>query len=61
MHILIDGGFCRSSNVLKAICRGASAVGFERNFKDAVKCGQGGVKHAVKSELSLSLGKGLQN
>ncbi|KPM38013.1 hypothetical protein AK830_g8559 [Neonectria ditissima] len=47
MEILIDGGFRRGSDVVKAICLGASAVGLGRPFLYAVNYGQDGVKHAV--------------
>ncbi|KAH7013248.1 mitochondrial cytochrome b2-like protein [Ilyonectria destructans] len=47
LDILIDGGFRRGSDVVKAICLGASAVGLGRPFLYAVNYGQGGVSHAV--------------
>ncbi|KAM5350830.1 hypothetical protein ACJ41O_007335 [Fusarium nematophilum] len=48
MEILIDGGFRRGSDVVKAICLGASAVGLGRPFMYAVNYGQEGVEHAVQ-------------
>jgi L-lactate dehydrogenase (cytochrome) len=50
MEVLIDGGFRRGSDVVKAICLGASAVGFGRSFMYAVNYGQEGVEHAVNSK-----------
>ncbi|KAK2593088.1 hypothetical protein QQS21_009218 [Conoideocrella luteorostrata] len=47
MDVLIDGGFRRGSDVVKAICLGASAVGLGRPFMYAVNYGQRGVEHAV--------------
>ena len=47
MEILIDGGFRRGSDVLKAICLGASAVGIGRPFVYAVGYGQAGVEQAA--------------
>lgn len=54
LDILIDGGFRRGSDVVKAICLGASAVGLGRPFVYAVNYGQGGVSHAVNSEITPS-------
>lgn len=47
MEILIDGGFRRGSDVIKAICLGASAVGVGRPFIYAVGYGPAGVEHAA--------------
>ncbi|KAK0383892.1 hypothetical protein NLU13_7984 [Sarocladium strictum] len=47
MKVLVDGGFRRGSDVLKAICLGASAVGIGRPFMFAVNYGQEGVEHLV--------------
>ncbi|KJR84196.1 L-lactate dehydrogenase (cytochrome) [Sporothrix schenckii 1099-18] len=47
MEILIDGGFRRGSDLIKAICLGASAVGFGRPFIYSVGYGQAGVEHAA--------------
>lgn len=50
MEILIDGGFRRGSDVVKAICLGASAVGFGRPFMYSVMYGQEGVERVVESK-----------
>ncbi|OBS20366.1 hypothetical protein FPOA_06738 [Fusarium poae] len=47
LEILVDGGFRRGSDIVKAICLGASAVGLGRPFMYAVNYGQRGVEHAV--------------
>jgi L-lactate dehydrogenase (cytochrome) len=47
MKVLVDGGFRRGSDVLKALCLGASAVGIGRPFMYAVNYGQEGVEHLV--------------
>lgn len=50
MEVFIDGGVRRGTDVLKAICLGASAVCLGRPFLYAVGYGQEGVEHAVESE-----------
>jgi L-lactate dehydrogenase (cytochrome) len=50
MEVLIDGGFRRGSDIVKAICLGASAVGLGRPFLYAVNYGTAGVEHAVSSK-----------
>ncbi|KAF4331815.1 alpha-hydroxy acid dehydrogenase FMn-dependent [Fusarium beomiforme] len=47
LELLVDGGFRRGSDIVKAICLGASAVGLGRPFMYAVNYGQQGVEHAV--------------
>lgn len=53
MDVLIDGGFRRGSDIVKAVCLGASAVGMGRPFMYSVNYGTAGVKHAVESEFNL--------
>lgn len=50
MKVLVDGGFRRGSDVLKALCLGASAVGLGRPFMYAVNFGEAGVQHALNSK-----------
>lgn len=45
VKVLVDGGFRRGSDVVKALCLGASAVGFGRPFMYAVNYGEEGVEH----------------
>ncbi|KAM3507581.1 hypothetical protein MY11210_007089 [Beauveria gryllotalpidicola] len=47
LTVLIDGGFRRGSDVVKAICLGASAVGLGRSFMYSVNYGEAGVVHAT--------------
>ncbi len=51
LEILIDGGFRRGSDVVKAICLGASAVGFGRPFMYAAGYGTEGVRYAIDSKF----------
>ncbi|KAK0100274.1 hypothetical protein ONS95_008233 [Cadophora gregata] len=58
MEILIDGGIRRGSDVLKAVCLGATAVGLGRPFMYALSYGKEGVEHAVniiKDELQTAM------
>ncbi|KAH8665330.1 FMN-dependent dehydrogenase-domain-containing protein [Ilyonectria robusta] len=48
MEILVDGGFRRGSDVVKAICLGASAVGFGRSFLYALGYGEEGIERAIE-------------
>ena len=50
-HIFVDGGVNRGTDVIKALCLGAEAVGVGRGFLYAQSiAGVEGVEHAVKSE-----------
>lgn len=53
LKVLVDGGFRRGSDVVKAICLGASAVGLGRPFAYALCYGQEGVEHAVECKYSV--------
>ncbi|KAH6880518.1 mitochondrial cytochrome b2-like protein [Thelonectria olida] len=58
LTVLIDGGFRRGSDVVKAICLGASAVGIGRPFFYSVNYGQEGVEHAaeiLKDEIETAM------
>ncbi|KAJ5323820.1 FMN-dependent dehydrogenase-domain-containing protein [Penicillium atrosanguineum] len=58
LKVLVDGGFRRGSDVVKAICLGASAVGLGRSFGYALNYGQEGVEHAVnllKEEIETAM------
>ena len=52
MEVFIDGGVRRGTDVLKAICLGASGVLLGRPFMYSVCYGQEGVEHAIESEFS---------
>ncbi|RMZ84311.1 hypothetical protein DV738_g508, partial [Chaetothyriales sp. CBS 135597] len=58
LEVLVDGGFRRGSDVLKAICLGASAVGIGRPFLYSLSYGQEGVEHAfdiMKDEIQTAM------
>ncbi|KAF9769870.1 hypothetical protein IL306_012641 [Fusarium sp. DS 682] len=58
MVVLVDGGFRRGSDVLKAICLGATAVGLGRPFAYSVGYGEDGVEHAfniLRDELETAM------
>ncbi|CCL99735.1 uncharacterized protein FIBRA_01757 [Fibroporia radiculosa] len=49
LEVYIDGGVCRGTDVLKALCLGAKAVGMGRPFLYAQSAyGEAGVVHAVR-------------
>lgn len=50
MEVFIDGGIRRGTDILKAICLGASGVCLGRSFLFAVGYGQEGVEHAIESK-----------
>ena len=51
-EIYVDGGVSRGTDVVKALCLGANAVGIGRGFLFAQSvAGVEGVEHAVGSEL----------
>jgi L-lactate dehydrogenase (cytochrome) len=52
MEVFIDGGIRRGTDILKAICLGASGVCLGRPFLFAVGYGQEGVEHAIDSKLT---------
>ncbi|KAE8365726.1 FMN-dependent dehydrogenase-domain-containing protein [Aspergillus caelatus] len=57
MKVLVDGGFRRGSDIVKAICLGASAVGLGRPFAFALNYGQEGIEHAaslIKEEIETA-------
>ncbi|KAF5246910.1 hypothetical protein FAUST_1095 [Fusarium austroamericanum] len=58
IEIYIDGGFERGSDILKAICLGATAVGIGRPFLYSLIHGQDGAEHLchiLKDELETSM------
>jgi len=50
--VLVDGGFRRGSDVVKALSLGAAAVGIGRPFLYALGYGRDGVEHAIDSECA---------
>jgi hypothetical protein len=55
VKIFIDGGIRRGTDVLEALCLGATAVGLGRPFLYALTYGQEGVEALVDCELSPQL------
>jgi L-lactate dehydrogenase (cytochrome) len=49
MQVFIDGGIRRGTDILKAICLGASAVCLGRPIIYSLTYGEAGVKHALQS------------
>ncbi|KAJ4201657.1 hypothetical protein NW767_006745 [Fusarium falciforme] len=50
LEILVDGGIRRGTDVFKALCLGARAVGVGRGFSYALNYGEEGVKKYVESK-----------
>ncbi|KAH7270930.1 FMN-dependent dehydrogenase [Fusarium solani] len=58
LEILVDGGIRRGTDVFKALCLGAKAVGVGRGFSYALNYGEEGVKKYVeilKDELETTM------
>jgi L-lactate dehydrogenase (cytochrome) len=49
MEIYVDSGIRRGTDILKAICLGATAVGMGRSMLFATNYGQEGVEHLIDS------------
>ena len=60
MPVLVDGGFRRGTDVLKALAMGATAVGVARPYLWGLTCfgseGVARVLHLLKTELALDMG-----
>ena len=52
-EFFLDGGVRRGSDIVKALCCGASAVGMGRPFMYSVSMGDEGVAKVIKSEFCL--------
>jgi L-lactate dehydrogenase (cytochrome) len=48
MEVYVDGGFRRGSDIIKALCLGAKAVGIGRSFLYALNYGTEGVEHLIQ-------------
>ncbi|KAL8389087.1 hypothetical protein RB595_008799 [Gaeumannomyces hyphopodioides] len=58
LEVMVDGGFERGSDILKAVCLGASAVGIGRPFLYSLAYGEEGCAHLIqilKDELEVSM------
>lgn len=53
MEIHVDSGIRRGTDILKAICLGATAVGIGRAMLFATNYGQEGAEHLIDSELDV--------
>lgn len=51
MEVYVDGGISRGTDVFKALCLGAKAVGMGRNFLFALNYGKEGIEHLIDSEF----------
>ncbi len=62
MEVYIDGGITRGTDIFKALCLGAKAVGIGRGFLFALNYGKEGIEHFVNStSLAMSLLLGGKN
>ena len=50
MEVYVDSGIRRGTDILKAVCLGATAVGMGRSMLFATNYGQAGVEHLVDSK-----------
>ncbi|TKA59767.1 hypothetical protein B0A49_10873 [Cryomyces minteri] len=58
MEVYVDGGIRRGTDILKALCLGATAVGIGRHFLYSLNYGQEGVEHFIelmRDELETSM------
>jgi L-lactate dehydrogenase (cytochrome) len=51
MEIYVDSGIRRGTDILKAVCLGATAVGMGRSMLFATNYGQEGVEHLIDSKM----------
>ncbi|KAL8740531.1 MAG: hypothetical protein Q9190_006781 [Brigantiaea leucoxantha] len=51
LEIYVDGGIRRGTDILKAMCLGATAVSIGRSFLYALNYGQEGVEHLIDSKI----------
>jgi len=62
LEVYVDCGIRRGTDIVKALCLGAKAVGMGRPFLYALTYGQEGVEHFIDSKsLSVYLYEGLSN
>ncbi|KAI9929531.1 hypothetical protein ASPWEDRAFT_156372 [Aspergillus wentii DTO 134E9] len=58
LEVFVDGGIRRGTDIIKAICLGAKAVGMGRQFLYSLTYGQNGVEHLIeimKDELQTTM------
>jgi L-lactate dehydrogenase (cytochrome) len=54
MEVFVDGGIMRGTDIFKALCLGAKAVGIGRGFLFALNYGQEGVQKYIESESNAT-------
>ncbi|KAJ5184024.1 hypothetical protein N7492_001640 [Penicillium capsulatum] len=55
MEVYVDSGIRRGTDILKAVCLGATAVGMGRSMLFATNYGQEGVEHLIDSKFASGL------
>ncbi|KAI0023540.1 FMN-dependent dehydrogenase-domain-containing protein [Xylariomycetidae sp. FL0641] len=55
MEVYVDGGITRGTDIFKALCLGARAVGIGRGFLYALNYGKEGIEHFVNNELQTTM------
>ena len=58
LEVYVDGGIRRGTDILKAMCLGATAVSIGRTFLYALNYGSEGVEYFIESMSPASLGRG---
>ena len=53
MEVFVDGGIRRGTDILKALCLGATAVSIGRTFLYALSYGEEGVQHLIDRQSSI--------
>lgn len=53
VEVFVDSGIRRGTDILKALCLGAKAVGIGRHFLYALNYGQQGIEHFIESKCGL--------
>jgi L-lactate dehydrogenase (cytochrome) len=56
LEVYVDSGIRRGTDILKAVCLGATAVGMGRSMLFATNYGQEGVEHLIDSKLPGCIG-----
>ena len=54
IEVYLDGGIRRGTDIFKALCLGAKAVGMGRPFLYAANYGSEGVEHLIESECDMA-------
>lgn len=54
LEVYIDGGIRRGTDIFKALCLGAKAVGVGRPYLYALNYGAEGISHLTQSKFSVS-------